>query len=128
MPRREAFDSPEFYYSVLFHELTHSTGSGSRLSRETLTQALHFGDTNYSREELVAEMGASFLSAYTKLPCPYCLEHRPGELNAQDSHRHRSQVLVQSGFPRTVLPTFVLVRPYSSTLVKHRGVDSHLPM
>jgi antirestriction protein ArdC len=65
MPRREAFDSPEFYYSVLFHELTHSTGSRSRLSRETLTQALHFGDTNYSREELVAEMGASFLSAHT---------------------------------------------------------------
>jgi antirestriction protein ArdC len=55
MPRREAFDSPEFYYSVLFHELTHSTGSKSRLNRETLTQALHFGDTNYSREELVAE-------------------------------------------------------------------------
>jgi antirestriction protein ArdC len=23
MRRREAFDSPEFYYSVLFHELTH---------------------------------------------------------------------------------------------------------
>jgi antirestriction protein ArdC len=23
MPRREAFDSPEFYYSVVFHELTH---------------------------------------------------------------------------------------------------------
>ena len=65
MPRREAFDSPEFYYSVLFHELTHSTGAKSRLNRETLTQALHFGDTNYSREELVAEMGASFLSART---------------------------------------------------------------
>jgi antirestriction protein ArdC len=65
MPRREAFDSPELYYSVLFHELTHSTGSKSRLNRETLTQAIKFGDTNYSREELVAEMGSSFLSAHT---------------------------------------------------------------
>jgi antirestriction protein ArdC len=65
MPRREAFDSPEFYYSVLFHELTHSTGAKSRLNRETLTQALHFGDTNYGREELVAEMGASFLAGHT---------------------------------------------------------------
>jgi antirestriction protein ArdC len=65
MPRREAFDSPEFYYSVLFHELTHSTGSKSRLNRETLTQAVKFGDTNYSREELVAEMGASILSGHT---------------------------------------------------------------
>jgi len=33
MPRCEAFDSPEFYYSVLFHELTHSTGAVHRLNR-----------------------------------------------------------------------------------------------
>ncbi len=65
MPRREAFDSPAFYYSVLFHELTHSTGAVHRLNRPTLNQALHFGDTNYSKEELVAEMGASFLSGHT---------------------------------------------------------------
>jgi antirestriction protein ArdC len=65
MPRREAFDSPEFYYSVLFHELTHSTGAVHRLNRATLNQALRFGDTNYSREELVAEMGAAFLSGHT---------------------------------------------------------------
>jgi antirestriction protein ArdC len=65
MPRREAFDSPEFYYSVLFHELTHSTGAAHRLNRLTLTQAVKFGDTNYSKEELVAEMGASFLAGRT---------------------------------------------------------------
>lgn len=65
MPRREAFDSPEFYYSVLFHELTHSTGAVHRLNRPTLNQALKFGDTNYSKEELVAEMGAAFLSGHT---------------------------------------------------------------
>jgi antirestriction protein ArdC len=65
MPRREAFDSPEFYYSVLFHELTHSTGANHRLNRLTLNQALKFGDTNYSKEELVAEMGASFLAGHT---------------------------------------------------------------
>ena len=65
MPRREAFDSPEFYYSVLFHELTHSTGAVNRLNRSTLNQALKFGDTNYSKEELVAEMGSSFLSGHT---------------------------------------------------------------
>jgi antirestriction protein ArdC len=65
MPRREAFDSPEFYYSVLFHELTHSTGAVHRLNRPTLNQALKFGDTNYSKEELVAEMGSSFLSGHT---------------------------------------------------------------
>ena len=64
MPRREAFDSPEFYYSVLFHELTHSTGAVHRLNRPTLKQAVKFGDTNYSKEEIVAEMGASFLAGH----------------------------------------------------------------
>jgi antirestriction protein ArdC len=65
MPRREAFDSPEFYYSVLFHELTHSTGASHRLNRPTLNQAVKFDDTNYSNEEIVAEMGASFLAGHT---------------------------------------------------------------
>jgi antirestriction protein ArdC len=65
MPRREAFDSPEFYYSVLFHELTHSTGARHRLNRPTLNQAVKFGDTNYSKEEIVAEIGASFLAGHT---------------------------------------------------------------
>jgi antirestriction protein ArdC len=46
---------------VLFHELTHSTGHWQRLNRQTLTDLCPFGSTNYSKEELVAEMGAAFL-------------------------------------------------------------------
>ena len=61
MPQPETFISPEHYYSTLFHELTHATGHPSRLDRPTLTEAHSFGDTNYSKEELVAEMGAAFL-------------------------------------------------------------------
>jgi antirestriction protein ArdC len=61
MPRPELFDSPEEYYSTLFHELTHSTGHARRLNRPTLTDLCPFGSTNYSKEELVAEMGAAFL-------------------------------------------------------------------
>lgn len=64
MPARESFDSPEFYYSVLFHEMTHSTGHRSRLGREGITEAHFWGDAVYSREELVAEMGAAFLSGH----------------------------------------------------------------
>jgi antirestriction protein ArdC len=33
MPSRNCFESPEAYYSTLFHELTHSTGHKSRLNR-----------------------------------------------------------------------------------------------
>jgi antirestriction protein ArdC len=40
MPRPELFDSPEEYYSTLFHELTHSTGHEGRLNRATLNRPL----------------------------------------------------------------------------------------
>jgi len=62
MPERERFASGEAYYSSLFHELVHSTGHASRLDREGFSPQ-RFGSETYSREELVAEMGAAFLSA-----------------------------------------------------------------
>ena len=61
MPAPGSFEAPELYYSTLFHELTHCTGHAGRLNRATLVDALRFGDTNYSKEELIAEMGAAFL-------------------------------------------------------------------
>ena len=61
MPELPRFASSELYYGTLFHELTHWTGHQSRLNRATLTDALKFGDTNYSKEELTAELGACFL-------------------------------------------------------------------
>lgn len=64
MPNTVSFDSPEFYYSTLFHELTHATGHASRLSRTGITEPIHFGSDPYSREELVAEMGAAFLCGH----------------------------------------------------------------
>ena len=64
MPRQKSFKSDASYYSVLFHELVHSTGHESRLKRETLTQMAEFGDDNYSLEELVAEIGTCYLQSY----------------------------------------------------------------
>ena len=60
MPARSHFVDAPHYYSTLFHELVHSTGHESRLNR---TFGDHFGDELYSKEELVAEMGAAFLCA-----------------------------------------------------------------
>jgi antirestriction protein ArdC len=62
MPSRELFETPEEYYSTLFHELTHSTGHPSRLHRFEASGNAVFGSEDYSLEELVAEMGAAFLS------------------------------------------------------------------
>lgn len=56
------------YYSTLFHELTHSTGHKSRLDR--IADVAAFGSEAYSKEELVAELGASFLVNHTGLESP----------------------------------------------------------
>jgi len=64
MPRPQSFDTPENYYSTLFHELTHSTGHHSRLDRKGITDPVRFGSHDYSKEELIAEMGAAFLSGH----------------------------------------------------------------
>lgn len=63
MPARASFFGAEEYYSTLFHELTHATGHARRLNRPTLVDLCPFGSTNYSKEELVAEMGAAYLCA-----------------------------------------------------------------
>jgi antirestriction protein ArdC len=60
MPARSRFVDAPHYYSALFHELVHSTWHGSRLNR---TFGAHFGDERYSKEELVAGMGAAYLCA-----------------------------------------------------------------
>jgi antirestriction protein ArdC len=61
MPRKENFKSVAGYYASIFHELVHSTGHGDRLNREGITGHAGFGSEKYSKEELVAEFGASFL-------------------------------------------------------------------
>lgn len=59
LPLREQFPSMAEYYSTAFHELTHSTGHSSRLDR--ISRRAFFGNEDYSREELVAEIGAAAL-------------------------------------------------------------------
>lgn len=57
LPMVEQFKSTAEYYSTAFHELTHSTGHESRLNR--LTRVAAFGNDDYSKEELVAEIGSA---------------------------------------------------------------------
>lgn len=57
LPLREQFKQAAEYYSTAFHESVHSTGHKSRLAR--LDETAHFGSEVYSKEELVAEMGAA---------------------------------------------------------------------
>lgn len=58
------FESVEEYYSTLFHELIHSTGHSKRLDRKEVMSAEEHGiKESYGKEELVAEIGSSFLCA-----------------------------------------------------------------
>ena len=75
MPPREAFTSEGAYYATLFHELAHSTGHRSRLNRDSLTGFAQFGDHSYSKEELVAEMAASFLLGESGLAAPELIDN-----------------------------------------------------
>lgn len=64
MPEVSSFESSDAYYSVLFHELVHSTGHQKRLSRKGITDTIRFGSMEYSFEELIAEMGACYLLSH----------------------------------------------------------------
>lgn len=65
MPSKALFHTSEEYYSTLFHELSHSTGHASRVGREGIEDLAAFGSESYSKEELVAEMGAAMLCGVT---------------------------------------------------------------
>ena len=67
LPERNSFVSPESYYTTAFHEAVHSTGHSSRLNRFVSDKSSYFGSETYSKEELVAELGAAFLSSQTKI-------------------------------------------------------------
>ena len=67
LPSRERFTDAAGYYTTLFHELIHATGHASRLNRPTLTEKAGFGSNPYSKEELIAEMGATFLCGHAEL-------------------------------------------------------------
>ncbi|HBD94730.1 MAG: hypothetical protein A2015_03695 [Spirochaetes bacterium GWF1_31_7] len=61
IPALSQFNSSPEYYATLFHEAIHSTGHKNRLNRKELQSISQFGDSLYSQEELIAEIGSSFL-------------------------------------------------------------------
>jgi antirestriction protein ArdC len=68
MPPKRSFTSPKEYYSTLFHEYIHSTGHEKRLNRHAQENTnFDFGTKEYSREELVAELGSAFLCAEARI-------------------------------------------------------------
>jgi antirestriction protein ArdC len=60
LPGWSQFHGRDSFYDVAFHELTHWTGHNKRLARDLKNR---FGTRQYAAEELIAELGSSFLCA-----------------------------------------------------------------
>jgi len=101
-PEIGGYKSSEDYYSVLFHELVHSTGHESRLNR---FKDKEFDDKGYSKEELVAEIGAAFLNTMTGINNADLLENSQAYINgwvkALENHK-RMVVMASSKAQRAV--------------------------
>ena len=69
VPMLSQYDIAEEYYSTTFHELTHSTMPESRCNRKAEQKLAAFGSEDYSREELVAEIGSAMLCSSVKIDC-----------------------------------------------------------
>lgn len=59
LPCINQFEQAEAYYSVAFHEATHSTLKENRCDRVADNEGAHFGNDVYSKEELIAEIGSA---------------------------------------------------------------------
>src|ERR1043166_4307494 len=64
MPPFQAFRDRVSYYATLAHEHTHWTAPAGRCDRQL---GKRFGDNAYAAEELIAELGAAFVSAHLGL-------------------------------------------------------------
>ena len=78
VPQMSQYEVKEEYYSTLFHEMTHSTGHESRLAR--IVKVAAFGSEDYSKEELVAEMGAAMLVSTAGIECEKAFRNSVGYL------------------------------------------------
>ena len=61
VPMLSQYALAEEYYSTAFHEFTHSTMHENRCNRRGESSITRFGDSAYSREELVAEIGSAMI-------------------------------------------------------------------
>jgi len=95
LPAIGCFESPEAYHSVAFHEMTHSTAHASRLHREAFDNPVHFGSETYSKEELIAELGASMLCGQAGIS-PSVLENSASYLQSWISKLRGDSKLIVS--------------------------------
>lgn len=74
------YEKTVMYYRSLFHEITHWTGHKDRLNRSGIYDGF-FNKDEYSREELVAELGSQMLLDYCGIDDSEVLDISQGYIN-----------------------------------------------
>lgn len=108
MPDDTAFDSPEEYYSTIYHEQVHSTGHANRLNRDLKSRA---DKESYSKEELIAELGASILCAETGINTDEVFDNSTAYINGWLSRlKEDPNFIIQSAARAQKAVDFILNR------------------
>lgn len=78
VPCRSRHISINEFYSTAFHELVHSTGHHSRLGRLVECRVAAFASDEYSKEELIAEIGSATLLNFLGVETPETFKNSSG--------------------------------------------------
>ena len=99
VPLMSQYENDAEYYSTLFHELTHSTGHKNRLNRSEVVGVHFFGDMDYSKEELTAEMGAAFLCNQVGIDCARAFKNSVAYIQGwlKKLHDDKKAVVIAAG-------------------------------
>ena len=98
VPLKGQFKDGENFYSTLLHEMAHSTGEPEHLNRE---KGVIFGDKQYAKEELVAELtSATVGQCHVSKKLAGSLERR-SQIHLQHPCRCRKSQQYDSGTYRT---------------------------
>src|SRR6266478_978939 len=128
MPARSAFESAEKYYSTLFHELTHSTGHPCRVGREGIMEHNPFGSEDYSKEELVAEMGAAMLCGVAGIESR-TLDNSASYLQSWINRlRSNSRLIVSAASQAQKAADYILARAATDSKADPKGETEHVTL
>jgi antirestriction protein ArdC len=75
MPEPGAFDTVADYWSTNLHEHVHWTGEKDRCNRDGITKFGGFGSPSYAYEELIAEMGSTFMCHHLGIDRPELMDN-----------------------------------------------------
>ncbi|WP_339870247.1 zincin-like metallopeptidase domain-containing protein [uncultured Algoriphagus sp.] len=111
MPERKLFASAEQYFSVLYHEICHATGHPSRLNRVGISEPQQFASEFYSREELIAEMGAGYLNNLTGILDQSLLENSAAYIqNWLNELRNDKHLLIEAASKAQKAVEYILMK------------------